>query len=94
MNSNSRVWLSFADPSLPDGSQFLGVAIVRGVDVVSAVVSAHALNINPGGEVMCVEIPDDMLGRIPPYYFDRLLSRAECEEFDRVMMRRDSHGVH
>ena len=44
-------WLSFADPYLPLGSQFLGAVIVPGNNLFEAVQTAHKLKLNPGGEV-------------------------------------------
>jgi hypothetical protein len=48
-------YLSFAD----DG--WLGAAIVEGDSIVSAAARAHALGINPGGEVLGVELPAEAL---------------------------------
>ena len=71
-------WLSFADPKRPAGEQFLGVAIVQGLDVVTAALVAHRLGINPGGQVAGIPLDDD---RIPgPEYRERLLSRRELVE--------------
>lgn len=75
-------WLSFADGGLPAGSQFLGVAIVRGHGIGWAASRAHMLGINPGGAVQGLPVPED-------FKFDeakwcnRLLTRADCEAFDR-----------
>ena len=49
-------WLSFVDPDLPEGSQFLGVCIVDGDDPVEAVKVAWAAKCNPGGEVLTYEL--------------------------------------
>jgi len=76
-------WLSFADGSLPEGSQFLGVVIVEAWSFLDAVMQAHRRGINPGGEVQGVEIPRAL--EIPAEYVNRLLSRAECEELDRKL---------
>ena len=54
----TRWWLSFADPTLPKGQQFLGACIVRGTDVAEAAMDAHLRGCNPGGEVRGVAIPD------------------------------------
>ncbi len=43
-------WLSFADPKLPTGSQFLGCAVVEALDFGAAVQAAHQHKCNPGGE--------------------------------------------
>ena len=75
--ANEWWWLSFADGDLPKGSQFLGVAIVRGWGILAATIRAHALGINPGGEVAGVQIP---LERLPdPSFRERLLTREEAE---------------
>lgn len=75
-----RWWLSFADASLPAGSQFLGVVIVRGRNIMEAATVAHWIGINPGGGVQGIEIPETML--IADRWVERLLTRAECEAFD------------
>ena len=70
-------WLSFADPNLPTGTQFLGVAIVQGQDIASAMVAATFLGINPGGEISGIAIPTE---HVPgPEFRERLLSRVEAE---------------
>lgn len=74
------MWLSFADPHLPKGEQFLGVAIVPGANVVQAAVNAGLLCCNPGGEVLGVEIPEEHLPA--PALRGRLLSKADLEEHD------------
>lgn len=73
-------WLSFADATLPKGTQFLGACIVRARGMVSAVSRAHVLGINPGGEVVGYELPAaaDEIG-IPDDYCNRLLTREEAE---------------
>lgn len=52
-------WLSFADPDLPEGEQFLGVAIVEQRWFISAVEKAHELGINPGGQIQGVPVDLD-----------------------------------
>jgi hypothetical protein len=47
----THFWMSFCDPDLPEGSQFLGVAIVEAKDERTAIVTAWDQNCNPGGEV-------------------------------------------
>ena len=46
------IWLSFVDRTKPEGGQFLGVIMVDAKDIMEAVKLCHAMNINPGGEVM------------------------------------------
>lgn len=62
-------WLSFADPGKPRGSQFLGVVIVLAPDFLGAVRKAHALGLNPGGEVRGYPMPAPP----EPKHRDRLL---------------------
>lgn len=60
-------WLSFADPARPVGDEFLGVAIVPGVDFMHAIEGAHLLGCNPGGEVLgypCLAPPPDARCRL------------------------------
>lgn len=73
-------WLSFASD---DG--FLGACIVPGSDVATAAMAAHALGINPGGEVLGIPTPPDCIDRLPKAFLGRLLSLEECREFDRIM---------
>lgn len=70
-------WLSFADPDAPEGTQFLGVAIVQAPTFPAAVTRSHVLTVNPGGEVACMgPIPHEYVG---PQWRDRLLTKAEAE---------------
>ena len=57
-------WLSFCDPEKPEGSQFLGVSVVQGYNIIDVVDTSWKLGCNPGGEVLCIEtdisdIPED-----------------------------------
>src|SRR3990167_2543853 len=59
-HKETMLWyLSFADPMLPRGTQFLGATVIEGWDIVSAASNAYLLGINPGGEVMGIPIPLD-----------------------------------
>jgi hypothetical protein len=69
----SLFWLSFCDDERPKGSQFLGVAIVHGIDPIDAVGAAWALGINPGGQVAVAEVVE-----VPVRFRGRLLSREEA----------------
>lgn len=44
-------WLSFADDTKPQGSQWLGCTVVCAPDFMAAILRAHMLRINPGGQV-------------------------------------------
>ncbi len=82
-------WLSFADPDLPKGTQFLGGCVVRATSFIEAVQVSHALGINPGGEVQGhpVAIPDGF-HPVPEAYIERLLSRDDCARMDEEMIVR------
>lgn len=74
-------WLSFADPNLPAGSQFLGVVIVPLDDFELAVAWTHFLGLNPGGEVMGYPIPPGYEHQIDPADVGRLLSKTEAAKY-------------
>jgi hypothetical protein len=74
-------WLSFCDGDLPKGQQFLGVAIVRGSNLEEAVSEAWRLGINPGGEVLSMEILVKNYSKIPIECIDKLLSLEEVKKY-------------
>lgn len=65
------MWLSFAGD---DG--FLGVVILKTLGFTHAVVESKVRGINPGGEIMAVEVDPD---KIDPNYFNRLLNKDEAQ---------------
>lgn len=70
-------WLSFVDAEKPEGERFLGVAIVQARGIGHAVTEAYRLGINPGGEVVGLEIDAE---HVPAEeYRERLLTKAEAE---------------
>ena len=73
-------WLSFA---AADG--FRGAVIVHAEDFTTAVMETNIRQINPHGEVQGVECPDEMAAKIPEHWKYRLLSRSDCEQFDKEM---------
>ena len=75
--SKEWVWLSFTDPSLETGSQFLGVAIVEAGGIMEATLVAKLHGCNPGGEVKGIVIPPEHLPGEEYRY--RLMSRDELE---------------
>jgi hypothetical protein len=80
---NPQWWLSFADPDLPEGEQFLGAAIVKAADEAAAMTISHFLGINPGGEVAIMgPLPVDERWR--HYPIGELMSRAEIEVVEKV----------
>ena len=50
-----QFWMSFCDPDLPNGTQFLGAIVTEGIDIRDAIVRTHFLKINPGGEIQIHE---------------------------------------
>jgi hypothetical protein len=58
--------------------KFLGAIVMKGHGFVSVVQRCHALGINPGGEVACLELKEANLP--PEQYRNRLLSKKELEE--------------
>jgi hypothetical protein len=75
--SHAARWhfLSFAGET-----SFLGGAIVRSYGFLTSVQRASDLGINPGGEVMCTQIPRKDVWRVPADLRNRLLSEEEVRE--------------
>lgn len=74
--------MSFADGTLPRGSQFLGACIVSGETVLHAIGISFDLGINPGGEVKAIEVVPSVLRFVDDKWRNRLLNREECRLFD------------
>ena len=83
-NEEHLIWMSFADPDLPKGQQFLGAVIIKARGLAQATVLTHTMGINPGGEILSMDIPNDLF--ITDFWQNRLLSREECEELDRILL--------
>lgn len=75
-------WLSYAGDE-----GFRGAVIVAGSEFTEAVMRVNLLGINPGGEIQGMPVPEQAIDLIPDKWKNRLLSRAECEEFDKEMER-------
>jgi hypothetical protein len=75
-------WLSFCDPERPRGQQFLGACVVRARGVATACRASWTLGCNPGGEMMALPAPEHFI--VQPGWEGRLLTRAECDEFNRL----------
>lgn len=70
-------WLSFCDTGKPEGSQFLGVAIIQAPTFPAAITRSHVLNVNPGGQVASMgPIPAEYIGA---EWRERLLTKPEAE---------------
>jgi hypothetical protein len=83
----SKTWyLSFADGARPTGEQFLGAIICIAPSFEVAVQWTHWVKLNPGGEVQGLEVLHDEEALKP--WMGRLLSRADLDELDRVLLVR------
>jgi hypothetical protein len=67
-------WVSFAD------EVFRGAVVIQAHGVTDAATKCHALNINPGGQVMALPMPPEILAQVPESYRNRLLTKAEVKE--------------
>lgn len=83
-------WLSFADGDKPKGQQFLGVAVVHALGLGDATMQAHRLGINPGGEVLGIPAPAWV--KPPQEYTHRLLTKAEAQSLDEVLLQQRPEG--
>jgi hypothetical protein len=72
-------WLSFADPDRPKGDQFLGATLIEADDAMDAVRKAWKAGLNPGGEVLIGEVPDDILPTVPDAR-GKLMTKEELNE--------------
>jgi hypothetical protein len=77
-------WLSFCNAELLEGRRFLGACIVKGRGILSASSAARALGCNPGGEIKGVG-PMSLDTPFPEGWTERLLTREECGELERIM---------
>jgi hypothetical protein len=75
-------WLSFSSET-----RNLGVAIVEANSFESAIDEAHRRKLNPGGEVLGVEVPEIGVERVWPYR-NRLI---QADEVERVLGPRGDH---
>ena len=79
----TELWyLSFCDTDRPKGSQFVGACIVEAYDMGSAVMRAHVLGCNPGGDVQGHHIPKNREKNAPPELRGVLLTREQVESMD------------
>lgn len=75
-----------------DERGFLGALFIEGHGVVDIMVRAHAMGINPGGQLYCVELPDD--APMPEEkYRNRLLSKEELIEAVGPIVKADGTPV-
>lgn len=72
-------WLSFCDPENAEGSQFMGGCIVPGRDMLEAVRVSYMVGCNPGGDVLGVQLPEEIVMKSTDIC--RLMDKAEAENF-------------
>jgi hypothetical protein len=82
-------YLSFCDPKLPKGTQFLGATVIEADSIEMVAPMAHLLGRNPGGEIAIVTLPFSSRDESPESgrkYFDRFVPRDEvlAEEHDTL----------
>lgn len=73
------LWMSFCDTSKPRGFQFLGVIIVKARGAATAIREINRLGINPGGEIMTIELGNVIFDESK--YANRLLTKEQAEEW-------------
>lgn len=78
-------WLSFAE-----SGRFLGVVVTRAPSLVWAIRRAHRLGVNPGGQVLGGQVPDDL---VPASVRDRLLCEAEAQEWGASLKLRSDEPL-
>jgi hypothetical protein len=76
MRDNPKHWiyLSFAKPD----TGFAGCVYVEAHGLITAVIRANELGINPHGQIVGVDVPDEHL--IPEEYRNRLLTKEEHDK--------------
>ncbi len=68
-------YLSFADDTMPKGQQWLGGLYIHAEDLGNAIQRSWNTEQNPGGEVLCGVVPDNVT--VDPQYIGRLLTQDE-----------------
>lgn len=76
MTNYATLWhLSFVS----DDDKFLGVSIVNGNDIGSALAYATEQDCNPGGEVLGAALPPDEAAKVPAGSIGKLLTREDVD---------------
>ena len=85
-------WLSFCDPERPAGTQFLGAIVLECFeDPGLAASECWALGINPGGEMLMIDVPEEKVAWVREKYpLGKLLSTEDIERIAGVAPRRVS----
>jgi hypothetical protein len=84
-HSQHSYWLSFVDE---EADKSLGVILVKASSFIQAVLKTHQLRINPGGQVLGYEVPEDDTEtlKIP---HNRLLQQEELAKYTVVRSIRE-----
>lgn len=82
-NNLRYIWMSFSDPGMPTGEQFIGVIITKAYGPADAMSKTHDLHINPGGAFESYACSLEY-GKRYEGNTDRLLSKAQLEELDYI----------
>ncbi len=77
-------YLSFGAPG-----KFLGGVYLQARGHTHALMESHHLGINPGGEVLHIQVPPHIAAMIPEAFKNRLLGKADLEECDRLMSAKE-----
>lgn len=89
-------WLSFADPSKPKGTQFLGALVIKAPGMATALLRAHRNGTNPGGAVegFPVQTDEAIALKVLEEVSGKLMSKAECDAFDARLeaLRAEANG--
>lgn len=72
--------------SFANNEEFLGALIIEADNEFDMMIKSHLSGHNPGGEIQFLTIPEEAIDKLPDKYKDRLLTREEVEEMDRVML--------
>ena len=75
-------WLSYADPNLPEGTQFLGVVIAATSIFEMATVEASVRGLNPGGECMGAPFTHALAAKLTPDDVWVLLTKEQARALD------------
>jgi hypothetical protein len=83
-------WLSFCDPELPEGQQFIGGCLIEAEDVNDAVKKSWRRKCNPGGEIAIVEITAKYESNIGKFKLNHLYSQQEVIEMGEFRTMQDA----
>jgi hypothetical protein len=89
-------WLSFSDPDLPKGEQFLGACLVEAPSLAEAIHQTWVRRINPGGEVISQKLGNGVPGAFRHFwreYSQRLLSASDVKELNEKLAKAEARNA-